>query len=281
MLGTDGSSWLDRLHMQLARSLQAEGWSQQNISGIIGMTQSTISRQKSRPLPELKGTADEIVVDGWASEMTEMLARIGPGARLRHQRFVIEFVFEGGQNMRFDKILTGTDLDRGQARAGLLRRLEWITQRFIIPKLEPYRPAVEINIAACTEGAEDRDDVASFPGRLSIIDDQLKYLVSPTFGASDHLTSVLLQAREQGSEARAIINLALSDSAKKAMDSACEGIGFTPADAPKGLVADSAKEADVLLDEGAFGWEPAMYVLASNPIELVDKTHLLIEALEG
>ena len=46
MLGEDGTKWLDRLQMQVARSLQAQGWSQQNISAMIGMTQSTISRQR-------------------------------------------------------------------------------------------------------------------------------------------------------------------------------------------------------------------------------------------
>ena len=74
MLGEDGTKWIDRLQMQVARSLQAQGWSQQNISAMIGMTQSTISRQRGRPLPKLKGSADESVVDGWATEMTQLLS---------------------------------------------------------------------------------------------------------------------------------------------------------------------------------------------------------------
>ena len=91
MLGEDGTKWLDRLQMQVARSLQAQGWSQQNISSMIGMTQSTISRQRGRILPPLKGSADEAVVDGWATEMTQLLANLGPKAKLKQQRYVIEF----------------------------------------------------------------------------------------------------------------------------------------------------------------------------------------------
>ena len=33
---------------------------------------------------------------------------------------------------------------------------------------------------------------------------------------------------------------------------------------------------DVILDEGAFGWEPALYILAHNPLELVDRMHQII-----
>ena len=44
MLGSDGSAWLERLHMQLARNLKSSGWSQAEIADILGSTQSTISR---------------------------------------------------------------------------------------------------------------------------------------------------------------------------------------------------------------------------------------------
>ena len=33
---------------------------------------------------------------------------------------------------------------------------------------------------------------------------------------------------------------------------------------------------DVILDEGAFGWEPSLYILAHNPLELVDRMHRII-----
>ena len=30
---------------------------------------------------------------------------------------------------------------------------------------------------------------------------------------------------------------------------------------------------DIILDEGGYGWEPSLYVLAHNPLELIDRTH--------
>ena len=281
MLGEDGTKWLDRLQMQVARSLQAQGWSQQNISSMIGMTQSTISRQRGRILPSLKGGADEAVVDGWATEMTQLLANLGPDAKLKQQRYVIEFVFDDGRNIRFDKILTGTDLDRGQARAGLLRRLEWITQRFVIPKIEKWQPAIGMNVAACTNDAIDIQDVAAFPGRLWIINDQIRYMSMPEFGASIHLAGVLLKARNLGSNATAIMNLALPKKAIKKLKKACVKLELVSAPAPKSIPDNSSKDAHILIDEGDFGWVPTLYVLGSNPIELIDRAHLLIDALEG
>ena len=281
MLGEDGTKWIDRLQMQVARSLQAQGWSQQHISSMIGMTQSTISRQRGRTLPLLKGSADEAVVDGWATEMTQLLANLGPKATLKQQRYVIEFVFDDGRNIRFDKILTGTDLDRGQARAGLLRRLEWITQRFVIPKIEKWQPAIGMNVAACTSDAVDIHDVAAFPGRLWIINDQIRYMSMPEFGASIHLAGVLLKVRGFGSNATAIMNLALPKKAIKKLKKACVKLELVSAPAPKSIPDNSSKDAHILIDEGDFGWVPTLYVLGSNPIELIDRAHLLIDALNG
>ena len=69
MLGETGDAWLTRLHMQLARELRGQGWSQMNIAAILGTTQSTISRQYQKPVQELPGSADELIVDGWAKEI--------------------------------------------------------------------------------------------------------------------------------------------------------------------------------------------------------------------
>ena len=36
---------------------------------------------------------------------------------------------------------------------------------------------------------------------------------------------------------------------------------------------------DVVLDVGEIGWEPTLYVLAHNPLDLIDRTHQLLSAL--
>ena len=76
MLGEDGSAWLERLHMQLARNLKAADWSQAEIADIMGSTQSTISRMAHRDLPEMSGTSDESTIDGWAHEISMALRQL-------------------------------------------------------------------------------------------------------------------------------------------------------------------------------------------------------------
>ena len=114
MLGENGMRWLERLHMQIARELRAKEWSQAEIANILGTTQSTISRQYTRPLPELAGTADELMIDGWATEISNALRVYGPEAKLTKQRFVVELAFGPGQILQFNKSLTGIDLESGQ-----------------------------------------------------------------------------------------------------------------------------------------------------------------------
>ena len=66
MLGHIGGKWLDRLLQQLSKELRASGWTQMQIAKATGSTQSTVSRQISKPVTSLGASADETTVDGWA-----------------------------------------------------------------------------------------------------------------------------------------------------------------------------------------------------------------------
>ena len=69
------------------------------------------------------------MIDAWASELSQALAAIGPENDVIRQRLIVEFQFGGNQTLRFDKTLTGLDLDKGQQERALLRRLEWAISR--------------------------------------------------------------------------------------------------------------------------------------------------------
>jgi predicted fused transcriptional regulator/phosphomethylpyrimidine kinase len=49
--------------------------------------------------------------------------------------------------------------------------------------------------------------------------------------------------------------------------------------ASKGQLEDHDGRLDIILDEGAFGWEPSLYILAPNPMDLIDRTHAIIDAM--
>ena len=277
MLGTDGSAWLERLHMQLARNLKASNWSQAEIADILGSTQSTISRMAHRELPQMAGTSDGSTIDGWAHEISMALRQLGPNAKPSRTRFVMEIAFAPGQVLRFDKSLTGTDLDSDQEQTALLKRLEWAISRIDVNRLKKKMPAVGMNIACCLESSRSTAEVAAFPGKVTIVDNKLRHHETPSFGASKHLANMLLDARVHDGAKTAILNIHPGND-KDRIETICEELDFNLTFAPEGDLVPH-QGIDIILDEGAFGWEPALYILAHNPLELVDRMHKIIALL--
>ncbi|MDP6866119.1 MAG: thiamine-phosphate synthase family protein [Candidatus Poseidoniaceae archaeon] len=283
MLGETGDAWLTRLHMQLARELRGQGWSQMNIASILGTTQSTISRQYQKPIAELPGSADELTVDAWAKEITGGLLSVGQSEELLRQRFIVEFQFTGNQVLRFDKTLTGLDLEDDQNEHALIRRLEWAIGRLNSRLVIPVIPNVGMNIAACLTSANSSEDVAAVPGKITAIDGELRTHGKPQFGSSTHLAEMLLKARKSDPSKCSIINIRPPGDYEgtdiDAVQDACNQLGWALADADRSGLEDSNSEIDVILDIGDFGWEPSLYILAENPLEVVDKCHAIINAL--
>ena len=274
MLGSDGSAWLERLHMQLARNLKSSGWSQAEIADILGSTQSTISRMAHRELPVMAGTSDESTIDGWAHEISLALRQLGPGAKPSRTRFVMEVAFAPGQVLRFDKSLTGTDLDSDQEQTALLKRLEWAVSRIDVNRLKPLMPAVGMNIACCLESSRSAAEIAAFPGKLSIVENKLRHHETPSFGASNYLANILLDARVHDNSKTAILNIHPGDNLEN-IEVICEELDLNLTFATKGELTPH-QGIDIILDEGSFGWVPALYILAHNPLELVDRMHQII-----
>ena len=285
MLGDTGDAWLTRLHMQLARELRGQGWSQMNIAAMLGTTQSTISRQYQKPIARLSGSADELAVDGWAKEIAGGLLSVGQSEELLRQRFIVEFQFTGNQVLRFDKTLTGLDLEVDQNEHALIRRLEWAIGRLDSRLIMPVLPKVGMNIAACLDSASTTDDVAAVPGKITEVGGELRTHGKPTFGSSKHLAQMLLEVRKSDSAKSAIINIRppgdFEGTDIDIVQEACHQLNWELADADRGGLEDSSSVIDVVLDIGDFGWEPSLYVLGTSPLDVVDRCHTLITTLGG
>ena len=283
MLGQVGSRWMDRLHQQLAKELKVNGWSQMDIAKALGTTQSTVSRQIMKPVTELGASADETTIDGWARELAQSLNQFGTAANIVRQRLIFEFQLGGNQALRYDKTLTGLDLDNDQSSRALLRRLDWATSRLDLRRIKDYMPAVGMNIATCTSDANSPADVAAYPGRMTLVDNVLRRHETPEFGASKHLAEMLLQAMAVDGEKTAILNLrpptldGMVDQGD--INYISDELDFALGLAPKGVLEPHDGRLDIILDEGAFGWEPSLYILGPNPMDLIDRTHAIIDAM--
>jgi len=263
--------------MQLARNLKAADWSQAEIANILGSTQSTVSRMAHRDLPQMSGTSDESTIDGWAHEISMALRQLGPKSKPSRTRFVMEIAFAPGQVLRFDKSLTGTDLDSDQEQTSLLKRLEWAVSRIDVNKLKNLMPAVGMNIACCLDSARSTAEVAAFPGKITVVDGKIRHHETPKFGASKHLSSMLIDSRVYDKSKSSILNI-LPGGDRDNVERICEELDLNLTFAPKGELVPH-QGIDVILDEGAFGWEPSLYILAHNPLELVDRMHRIISLL--
>ena len=285
MLGEVGGKWLDRLHQHVAKDLRGKGWSQTEIAAILGSTQSTISRHVQKPTIQLFASADEAMVDSWASELSQALSSIGPSASVIRQRLIVEMQFGGNQTLRFDKTLTGLDLDSSQLERALLRRLEWAIGRLDVKRIQHSIPAVGMNIASCIKGARSVQEVAAFPGRIAIVNGKLRHHETPAFGVSNHLASVLIQAHTMNEAKTSIINLKPEITGDKVnltkIREICDQLGYAFATCKKGKLIGSHAKLDIILDEGGYGWEPSLYILAHNPLELIDRTHQIAAQMGG
>ena len=224
-------------------------------------------------------SADEAMVDSWASELSQALSSIGPEANVLRQRLIVELQFSGQQTLRFDKTLTGLDLDSSQLERALLRRLEWAIGRLDVKRIQHILPAVGMNIASCIKGARSSEDVAAFPGRIAIVNGKLHHHETPAFDVSKHLASILIQAHTMNEAKTSIINLKpVIDDDKvdiERIKEICDQLGYSFATCKKGKLVGSYSKLDIILDEGGYGWEPSLYILAHNPLELIDRTHLI------
>ena len=283
MLGQTAATWLERLHHQLGLGLRSRGWSQAHIADILGTTQSTVSRQYHRDAPVMGPSADEVVVDGWANELANALDHIGEDARVLRQRFIVEFQLSGNQTLRYDKSLTGMDLTGDQADLALLRRLEWARGRLDPARLMNWIPAVGFNLAACPEDASSAEEVAAYPGKITVVDGALKHHSTPAMGASKSLAGLLMDVRGLDPERTAVLNLrAPADEQGPRMDiidRALNALEWNVAEAPRGVLNGNEGPVDVVLDRGGYGWEPGLYVLGHHPLDVVDRANRLMAVL--
>lgn len=283
MLGESGIRWAERLHHQLAKELKARGWSQTDIAEMVGTTQSTVSRLLGKPAPGLSATNDEVVVDDWAHELAESLHRIGARTDVLRHRIVVELTMSNNQTLRYDKTLSGEHMNEDQAMQAVVRRLEWATARFDVRRLKDYIPAVGMNIAAAHGIATSPQHVAAYPGRMTVVDGKLLRQESAVFGASNHLADLLIQAQRFDPNIGAIMNIrppmvdGMVD--RGDIDYISDELGFAVGLAVRGTIQTPTASMAIVIDEGDFGWEPSLYILGATPADLVDRCHVIIDAM--
>jgi predicted fused transcriptional regulator/phosphomethylpyrimidine kinase/predicted transcriptional regulator len=151
-------------------------------------------------------------------------------------------------------------------------------------------PQIRANIVVCDDTALSVKDVASIPGRITVIDGRARAPVNPQFGASSHTAELLLKARELWPS----IHSCLYISGKDSVVTRAGKIGFKVAKLPnsesslrkiisilKSLqkIPGPRTAYPAIHDPGGFGVEPILYTFGPTAKQLSEKCVKVGESL--
>ncbi len=180
-------------------------------------------------------------------------------------------------------------------RAHVIESLEAALDRLKDARLGTLVPEVQTNLGYALPEAQDRDEVAAFPGRLHRVGETIRELERPAFGASRHVASVILAAMRHDPSVRSAMNLRY----EKALVAACRraklAVGtFDRANEPTSVkrregaslewgtteaIRRAGRVPDVIYDGGGHGKEPMVRVLGHSPEAVVEKVLAMHAAL--
>ncbi|MFC7138862.1 bifunctional hydroxymethylpyrimidine kinase/phosphomethylpyrimidine kinase [Halosimplex aquaticum] len=180
------------------------------------------------------------------------------------------------------------------ARDATAEAVESVVQSFVDRNVGPLVPEVGINVAGATPYAERPDETAAVEGRITRTLSGAQPNRGVRFGASTHVARLLLAARERDPALRFAANCRYDDEVAAALDDldgpAAEYDTGEASRNSGGFTVESGVEAafdsvegtpSALVDRGAYGDEPLVFVLAREPDALVDRTLTLLEAVES
>jgi predicted fused transcriptional regulator/phosphomethylpyrimidine kinase/predicted transcriptional regulator len=279
----------------LAEALCERGLTQSEVADLLGISQSAISkyvhgdvaRNERLLADERLRTHVEELADGLASGdvtsvqalvETEVLIRElehgGTLARLHEAAMPALADYDGTDAVHDPEGgLRAAERTLADVRRGL-RVLE-TTSGFA-----PVLPDVGSNLVQALPDAESIEDVAAVPGRILDVKGRARIPAEPELGASEHVASVLLAARDAGSEAMAALNVRHDADLLAALEA--EGRVTVPFDPDRDVAAavpdalGPDPTADVLYHEGGFGIEPIVYLLGPDASTVAERVREIV-----
>ncbi|HOP84886.1 MAG TPA: bifunctional hydroxymethylpyrimidine kinase/phosphomethylpyrimidine kinase [Syntrophorhabdaceae bacterium] len=164
----------------------------------------------------------------------------------------------------------------------------------IIYRLNPFElvPQVQMNLGYAIKGAKDEEDVAAFPGRISVYKKKVYIKGEPCFGASSHVARLILGMMKKFPHIRSCANIRYSEKIiEKARQLNMNVVFFDrrlePEDIKKiegqslnfllnEIISRIDSSPDMIYDIGDIGKEPMIRLYGKDPIEVVKKMEMIL-----
>lgn len=278
------------LRAKVAQRLYKEGFTQAKIADYLGITQAMVSKYLAGKYKKLERGLDEKI-----EEIAEEIAKlIIYGAKKEE---IIKFtarkffeLFQSGFLCRYYAEYAGVEESICKeifmaipSRSEVLERLNLALSELLQDdKFLQLIPEIRSNIAYALPEPKDFSDVAAVPGRITVVKGKA-FALPPEFGVSKHIAKILLELSKVAPEIRSVINIKFDEKIEDALRKAgfkVESIEEKNRDEDKTveLIVQLFKEKGVLdavIDKGAFGIEPCVYIFGRDPIEVVEKVKKL------
>lgn len=285
----------------LAVELDERGLTQQEIADYLGVTQAAVSKQLNEEvtieqrfatneqfIETIERIADGLA-DGTMDEVDAMAELLGLVRAFEDRGPICELHEEavpGLEGLGCDLCVRGLESDVLTERNVLtaVRRATRLLEES--SAFVEYVPNVGTNVGTALPDAADASDVAAIPGRIIRLRDRIEVPANPEFGASEHVASMILAAMTVDTELRGALNCATSDALlDAARKQGIEPLEFDPSYDDRQARLEAAFDERgsvprVCYHRGAFGIEPATYVLGETAVEAVELAVELAEAAD-
>ncbi len=145
-------------------------------------------------------------------------------------------------------------------------------------------PEVRTNIVMCTKDAGKVEDVAGFPGRITVIKGKASIVSPPKFGASKHLATILLKAHKINPEINSCTCIRYSGKIDACLKASGYRLLYMDRRKFKDIInfmnsLKSLNMNDVIVDLGGRGIEPVAYLFAQSATEIARRVKQIAEKI--
>ena len=288
--------YLPRLRRLIAQEMIKNGLTQEQVAEKIGLTQAAVSKYVSDTTVRETDASFEDIAKNLARSI--VLSDISPNEiilelckscfSLREGSYICrehQRILPLGDDCNICTELRTLDSMEVSERTNVLSNMDRAVN--LLENSENFSvlmPELRVNLAMGISDAKDVMEVAGIPGRIVLVRGKPKAVERPAFNVSHHIALVLLIIMKFDPNKRAVMNVRYDDEIKRT----CHELNLTVSEfnrenAPKDVTevemwgitkaidTIGGMIPDCISDVGAFGIEPACYIIGNNAEDVVRK----------